>query len=575
MGGSFRSRRDLGSDSAWSGLVRIGALSLLFYSGCLGGRTTLLQLEEESAGTAGAGTGGIGGKGGGGSGGNSGGAGGSIQAGAGGGPAGTGGAIFCDPSPCANSGVCVSYPGGYYCSCPAGYEGFDCSVDIDECAGNPCRNGKCVDQVARFECVCDPGYAGTYCERDIDDCASMPCKNGGACVDRVDGYDCLCPSGFSGHDCQNVDDPCSPNPCKNSGICSGSGQNFSCACPAGYTGALCETAVGDCGDPNPCLNGGTCSLVSDVPTCSCPAGWSLPYCQCRGNDEPQLDGSCLLSTVCGKDVPDAFAGGDCSSNTDEFPDWWCQLGGYEGARSFTLLTSGLRQALFYPGGAEQVLSVCAQVEGPQDYGLDSSCTAAGDLACTGAPIDASLRPNVMLCGTSDRDVRTFFPAGANLALLSGCAPTNDTQALMVTRYGASAVSSTLRGYLQGGGIVITEYSVSAALWNVVFPDIVPSAIELGGCLDNVPTVVQFSPMDRFWIDNPFVAITQSESGCGFSVSGYPFITPLAGWDANHAGLGYRNVGRGRFWAADFDWQDFDRDTDTLRSLMGYMLTHRR
>ena len=35
--------------------------------------------------------------------------------------------------------------------------GFNCEVDIDECASDPCLHGECVDLVAMYECKCHPG----------------------------------------------------------------------------------------------------------------------------------------------------------------------------------------------------------------------------------------------------------------------------------------------------------------------------------------------------------------------------------------------------------------------------------
>ena len=52
--------------------------------------------------------------------------------------------------PCLNGGNCshVGSDGGYVCSCPVGYTGTNCIVDIDECAPEPCyNNGTCIVSV--------------------------------------------------------------------------------------------------------------------------------------------------------------------------------------------------------------------------------------------------------------------------------------------------------------------------------------------------------------------------------------------------------------------------------------------
>lgn len=39
-----------------------------------------------------------------------------------------------------------------------GFEGATCSINIDECADNPCQNGAtCVDDIDSFTCSCAHG----------------------------------------------------------------------------------------------------------------------------------------------------------------------------------------------------------------------------------------------------------------------------------------------------------------------------------------------------------------------------------------------------------------------------------
>jgi hypothetical protein len=93
----------------------------------------------------------------------------------------------------------------------------------------------------------------------------------------------------------------------------------------------------------------------------------------------------LLLTVCGKPTPEVFASGNCSSNTAQFADWWCQLGGYSRAVSYTEVAPPVCcprfNSLYYNGGPTAVLSSCEQVLGPVSYGFDSSCTGVRDLMC--------------------------------------------------------------------------------------------------------------------------------------------------------------------------------------------------
>lgn len=81
-----------------------------------------------------------------------------------------------------------------------GYTGVNCSVDINECAPNPCKNnGNCSDGVNEYKCSCADRYNGTNCEFDtVNDCSGNPCYNNGTCVDGVNHYNCTCLPGFGG-----------------------------------------------------------------------------------------------------------------------------------------------------------------------------------------------------------------------------------------------------------------------------------------------------------------------------------------------------------------------------------------
>src|SRR5262249_33481287 len=134
----------------------------------------------------------------------------------------------------------------------------------------------------------------------------------------------------------------------------------------------------------------------------------------------------------------------------------------------------------------------------------------------------------------------------------------------------------LQAYLNAGGIVLTEWNISHMVWNLAFGTNAVQGGRFGGCDDTFPSLVQFTPSDQFWTANQFKVF--QNSGCGYSVSAYPGITPLAGWDAQNAAVGYRDLGTGRVWATDFDWQDTDTNPYVdpyTPTLMGYMMTHRR
>ncbi|MDC0676097.1 DUF4215 domain-containing protein [Nannocystis radixulma] len=208
---------------------------------------------------------------------------------------------------------------------------------------------------------------------------------------------------------------------------------------------------------------------------------------------------------------------------------------------------------------------CDDANADNQDGCDTSCVA--------------IRAKVMICGNTVRPVSTFFPAGYNWSVSSSCAPDAETQALFITRsWGGGIGAAALQAYLNAGGIVLTEYNTSDKVWSLAF-----GATAQGGfngnnsCRDTMPAVVQFNPGDKVWTKVPFVANALNQTGCGFAVGGFAGITTLTGWNANAAATGYRDLGLGRLWATDFDWQDneMDQSFTFTNAMMGYFMTHRK
>ena len=165
----------------------------------------------------------------------------------------------------------------------------------------------------------------------------------------------------------------------------------------------------------------------------------------------------------------------------------------------------------------------------------------------------ALRPYLMLCGSSGRDVAAFIPPGSGLIPVAGCEPDPWTQALLVTRTG-EIDPNVLKDYLAAGGKVIGEYSNSDELYLAAFDLAVSVGSRTGSCRDGIQSAVQFNEDDAVWARVPEF-VPDPEQGCGYDMSGYPDITWVGGWDGDSVSLAYRDLGHGRLWLVEADWQD--------------------
>jgi hypothetical protein len=232
------------------------------------------------------------------------------------------------------------------------------------------------------------------------------------------------------------------------------------------------------------------------------------------------------------------------------------------------------------GHVEDITLVCLL---PGECVDDADCD--GELVCRNgrcaAPPVVGQRTALMRCGNSQRDVSTFVDAADNLQVVVGCVPDGNTQAMLVTRDGlgqAAPNAAAWRNYVEGGGIIITEWNASDEVYNAVFQANVVQGAFTGSCTDDINPVVRDNLNDPFWVANPGLpAVALQNSGCGMNMAGWGQpIVRLGGWDANSTSLAYRDLGAGRVWLVETDWQDPQASFGPpARQLMRYMILHGR
>ena len=201
------------------------------------------------------------------------------------------------------------------------------------------------------------------------------------------------------------------------------------------------------------------------------------------------------------------------------------------------------------------------------------------IECNQGSCGGEIRQVALMCGNSGRPIEQFIRGPlveAGLRGQQGCVPNDETQAILVPRGSVAQFTqnlATIRPWMEDGGVVITEYNISDDIYNLVFGANVPQGARNGACTDNILPAFQFTPDDPFWADNVFQAAQAGQTGCGHSVGGFPNVVPIGGWDANNVSIGYVEVGSGRLWLVDIDWQDGQVIPDAGLDLMAYMIAN--
>ena len=216
-------------------------------------------------------------------------------------------------------------------------------------------------------------------------------------------------------------------------------------------------------------------------------------------------------------------------------------------------------------------------DGPNNAGFGALIANLVDVANGPPPADleeacnAPTRSTQMLCGASGRSV---FEFGLSSRLVNSCVPNDSVQVMWVTRAGAAQINAAqAQAYLNNGGIIVGEFSISDELYNTIFAGNVVQGARLGSCQDNVMPQVQFTGSDGFWQDNQFES-PGNLSGCGHDLSAFPNLVRLGGWTPESTQIAYRDQGKGRVWFVEADWQDNAAAmSQASKGLMHYMATH--
>ncbi|KAH9505774.1 hypothetical protein Btru_055751, partial [Bulinus truncatus] len=190
------------------------------------------------------------------------------------------------------------------CQCLPGWNGTDCSVDINECTLNQTicssvNNTECLNTNGSYSCVCQLGYGKTsgsdVCQGCSDffygkDCSQQcNCNSFHSTCDKTNGT-CHCIKGWTGPTCDDDIDECldtaSCNSTKNE-LCVDTEGSFYCSCQLGYyrpnSSSECTVCppfyYGEfCSQSCACNsnNANSCNNVNG--TCSCKSQWRGTDC---------------------------------------------------------------------------------------------------------------------------------------------------------------------------------------------------------------------------------------------------------------------------------------------------------
>ncbi len=203
---------------------------------------------------------------------------------------------------------------------------------------------------------------------------------------------------------------------------------------------------------------------------------------------------------------------------------------------------------------EGVCPICGDGTLDEDEACDDGNQDDGD-GCSAA-CEVEFEPEmVLVCGALARDLADVFEPADHLVLMAGCAPDEDTRAVLITPDGVDDYdAAALRSYVALGGNVITSGTISDDVYADFLGTAVAEGEARGACGGAIDAPVRLNRDDPFW--HPIERLPMGapeQSGCGRDMADFPGISALAGWNAATVSVAYRAFGVGRLWLVETDW----------------------
>ena len=207
----------------------------------------------------------------------------------------------------------------------------------------------------------------------------------------------------------------------------------------------------------------------------------------------------------------------------------------------------------------------------------SGALAAVTLMLMSAPASAQLS-EIMFCGSTSRTGTNLYGAAGPYTEVTGCAPTASTRAMLVSRSGTiTGNGAAWLAYLNGGGKIITEYSISHTVYNAIYGTAYAQGTRYGNCTDNAMPQVKLNPTHPFWVANNIPVTPINAASCGYSlntlVAGESSVTGLGGALDGSMMFAIKPQGAaGMLYLLEADWQDNESAyTDDSKAFMAALI----